>query len=250
MSLKTSTRSIQSQLASYCKDGVLSPIEGAREERLPTYRRLVFNVIRDTLRQAYPISYEILSKEEWGNLVYDFFKNHNCQHHEVWKMPYELVEYVESTQYHISIDKPYLLELLYFEWLEIEIHGHEDVDLPDYVPYTGELEEVLVLNPYTRLIQLNYPVHKMSHREVSAHQGHYFVLIYRDLSEDKVHFMELSPFTAQLLVQLQESDGVPSPILKGLAEKAGQPEETIIHHANNFLFTLQEKEVVLGIKKK
>lgn len=246
MLLKEETKNIQSQLSGYCRDGKIMPIQGASENRLPTYRRLVFNVIRDTLSQAYPISYEVLDREEWGNLVYEFFKEHNCQNHEVWKMPYELVEYVEATEYHIKLGKPYLLELLYFEWLEIEIHGHEDQEIEPFIPFTGDMSQTLVINPYIKIVQLEYPVHKLSHKELEANKGNYFIMIYRAVETDKVHFSELSNFSAHLISSLISNNQRVDQMLDNIAEKSNIEKEALYSAARDFLNQMQEKGVVLG----
>lgn len=246
MLLKEETKSVQSLLSDYCRDGELRAIDGAKADRLPTYRRLVFNVVRDTLAQAYPITFEVLDREEWSNLVFTFFKEHNCQHTEVWKMPYELVEYVEKTQYHELINRPYLLELLYFEWLEIEIHGAEDVDLSHVVPIDTSWENI-ELNPYLKTIQLEYPVHKMAHGELEDNKGNYFVMIYRSISTDKVHFNELSPFSAHLLSAVQNGKKV-TDFVKEVAVANRMNEDELMQGAQSFLSQMKEKEVVIGCR--
>ena len=248
MLLKEGTKKIQSQLSNYCKTGNLTPIEGAKGERLPTYRRLVFNVIRDTLRQAYPITFEVLNSEDWNNLVYDFFSNHSCQNNEVWKMPFELVQYVEETGYHIKLNKPYLLEMLYFEWLEIEIHGQEDVEIPILSSINGTLSDNIFLNPYCKIIQLEYPVHKFGHKELEDNKGIYFVCIYRSISTDKVHFLELSNFSAHLLSLLSSDELKISEAIEQIATNAKMSKSALRTSATNFISKMEEKEVVLGRK--
>ena len=159
--LSKETIDIQNQLATYCRDGKLVPIEGAKEDRLHNYRRLVFNVICDTLETAYPITNQVLEEGEWDELMFDFFNEHPCQDPQVWRMPKELIGFTESKKYADKWDKPYLIELLWFEWLEVDVHGLDDVELDEKASIKDVWTDELVLNPYIEFVELDYPVHKM-----------------------------------------------------------------------------------------
>ncbi|HYG53588.1 MAG TPA: putative DNA-binding domain-containing protein, partial [Flavobacteriales bacterium] len=125
--LRPETKSIQSKMAAYCREPEFTDaIEGSKPGRLHNYRRLVFNIIEDTLADAYPITRSMMDDEEWIDMVNAFFSKHNCQSTQLWRMPFELVEFVENHEYHTKIGRPYLLELLYFEWLEIEVYQSPD----------------------------------------------------------------------------------------------------------------------------
>jgi hypothetical protein len=85
MNLLPETHTVQSQLAKYCRDGVAVQLEGALSDRLPQYRRLVYNIIQDNIESAYPIAFKYLPTEVWEELVYDFFSIHECQSLEIAK---------------------------------------------------------------------------------------------------------------------------------------------------------------------
>lgn len=205
--LKPDTKILQSQMAGYCRvPQYYESIEGTRPERLHHYRRLVFNIVEDTLQNAYPITHSLLSEEEWIDLVNDFFSQHDCQSPQLWRMPFELVEYVGKTGYHLKLNKPYLLELLYFEWLELEIYQGEDQPHNDFQEKGDILDSPLVVNPDHRLIQLTYPVHTKEYERMEEVKGNYFVLIYRHRVTYSVHFIELSPFLAIVFSQLAEKN--------------------------------------------
>lgn len=198
--LSSETHQYQSLLAAYTRDGDISQVKGVRLERVPQYRRLVYNVIKDILSQAFPIAKKVMGAEPFYNLCYAFFKEHACQNPQVWKMPLEVVNYVKNTNYQSS-DFPFLHELLKFEWLEIQVHTQKNVDLPSLFP-VHQSEQVLKLNPYHSFITLKNPIHKLHHAQWMENQGNYPILIYRDLTEHKVHFEELSPFGYLLLQQI------------------------------------------------
>src|SRR6056297_2072235 len=110
--LKNDTHNIQSSLADYCRNGEAVDLPGTTDGRLPQYRRLVFGVISNTMKQAYPIAAKHLGPEVWDQLVEDFFANHACQNPQVWRMPRELIDYVESSGYDEKLQLPHLLDLL------------------------------------------------------------------------------------------------------------------------------------------
>lgn len=204
MLLNKDTIAIQRQLAAYCRDGQPRNIEGARPDRLHNYRRLVFNIIFDSLSQAYPITRAVLSEEEWEQLINDFFTGHDPQSNQIWKMPYELYEYAEASAYHEKLKRPYLLELLYFEWVEIEVYCMPDAEVPPCVGEGDMVSDRIIVNPDYRLLHLTYPVHKRPAKELEEHRDNYFVLVFREADSGKVQFMELSPLFAFVFERLAE----------------------------------------------
>ena len=112
----------QSRLAMYCRTGDLLPIKGLTDNRVQTYRRLVYNVIDDTLQSAFPLTYDLLTTEEWDEIVNLFFSNHACQSTSVWKMPFEFYQFIENSAGELKEKYKFLAELLLFEWTEIEIY--------------------------------------------------------------------------------------------------------------------------------
>ena len=59
----------------------------------------------------------------------------------------------------IGLGKPFLDDLLYFEWMEIEVHTMPDRPFPDYVKEGNVLEDRLAFNPEYEIIRMDYPVH-------------------------------------------------------------------------------------------
>lgn len=227
--LKPDTAEIQNNMATYCRvPEYTGTIEGARPERLHNYRRLVFNIVEDTLQSAYPITHTLLTEQEWIDLVNDFFSQHNCQSAQLWQMPYELVEYVENTGYHLKLNKPYLLELLYFEWLEIEVYQMPDAPHAEYTAQGDLLDDAIVVNPDFKLVQLAYPLHKKDHREYEAQKGNYFVLIFRHKTNYSVNFFELSPFLALVFNHLVENKGSLRASLVAVGNANGIHDENIL----------------------
>ena len=197
--LKRDTEEIQHKLARYCRTGEETHIEGARNSRLHHYRRLVKNVINNTMKHAYPITREVLGKEQWDKLISLFFTQHDPQTPKVWELPYELYEFVKENDIASALNLPILEDLMCLEWIEIQVHTMEDEEIPDFTSDGDLLSDPLVVNPEHELIRLEYPVHKLSASEAGRKKGNYFVMVFREPDSGKVRFVNLSVLYVYLL---------------------------------------------------
>ena len=200
--LKTATKKQQQLLAEYCRTGNIPSGLLAKTDRLHHYRRLVYNVIYDTLASAYPITKAYLGKEKWKSLIDDFFKNYPNQSPQIWKMPYGLFEYLMDYPNPHSETFPFLAELVHFEWLEIELYAESDIEIGKAV---STLESINI-NPHHRIVQLSYPFHRLSVAAAIQSPETKFVVLFRNLENYKIEFSEVSILVAQVLKALPEND--------------------------------------------
>ena len=117
-------------------------------------------------------------------------------------MPYGLLEFVTDYPTKIVEEKPFLAELIYFEWLEIELYAEPDLKLESF---SSTIKRVN-LNPHHRLIQLNYPFHKESVESALTNPKPHYVVLFRNLETFKVEFTEVTLFITQVLESLEEND--------------------------------------------
>jgi hypothetical protein len=248
MLLKKDTAHIQGELATYCRDGNLVPIRGANPERLPHYRRLVFNVVNGAMEQAYPITLQVLGEQEWQDLIHAFFTQHNAQSSQVWKLPYELYIFAREHVWQHKLNRPYLIDLLYFEWIEIEVYCMPDGNIPSWISGNHLLTKAMVVNPDFRILHLKYPVHKKAWKELESAQGSYFVLVFREPELGKVKFIELSPFFALLFERLTLSPCSAEEALHSAATqlKLKTDPTELFQKARPFFEEVIEQRAVLG----
>ncbi|MEA3478680.1 MAG: putative DNA-binding domain-containing protein [Bacteroidota bacterium] len=216
--LKPDTIQIQNDLAGYCRTGKMVDIPGTSKARLPHYRRLVYNVINSTMEQAFPITREILDDEEWKTLIDRFFIEHDTQTPKLWELPYELFKYAKSAGYAEQFSKPYLTDLLYFEWVEIEVHTMRDKFHPDYTPEGDLINDPIVLNHESRLIRLRYPVHLYAASETISKPGNYYVFIFREPETGTVRFMSLSVLHVHLFEKFYLNNLIVSDFIDDIAK--------------------------------
>jgi hypothetical protein len=250
MKLRDDTARIQDLLGDYCRSGEGEEIPGVTPGRLTHYRRLVYNVIRDTMDRAFPIALAALGEETWDLLVQDFFTHGFPQTPQVWRLPLEFYNYHKRKESGARIQKPYLEDLLYFEWIEIEVHTMPDRPFPNYVSKGNLFTDILAFNPDFEIIQLEYPVHMYPAREAAELKGDYFVLIFREPETGKVLFLNLSAIHTYILGLLLD-EGRPLNQLKGdIAQTAGIESMKYLDDAlEKFTGDLMRKKLILGFRK-
>jgi len=249
MLLREDTYRIQSELAEYCRTGELKPIKGAKTDRLHHYRRLVFNVVNDSLETAYPITRDILSNEQWDDLVNDFFQKHDPKSPQIWKLPFEFYQYCLEKNYAELLKMEFLNDLLYFEWIEIEVHTMKDEEIPAFDDQGDLLESPVIINPEYRLLHLQYPVHKMPASELVQNKGDYFVVAYRHQDTLSVKFFELSALFGVVFEILAHNSLNARTALSSAAEMFNiDDEQELIQNSLPFLNDLVVQGIILGFK--
>ncbi len=202
--LKPQTKQVQTDFADYCRTGIAIDLPGARHDRLPHYRRLVINVIKDTLSQAYPLTKNLLGAARFDQLAEEFFANHRCQHEQVFRMAGELVTYFAQQKNHpVRNEFPFIDDLLEFEWIELDVYIKADVTTPKIASTSNIKTEPLLLNPIYTLSQFKYPVFLKKANEITdADAGQYYCLAHRHPESFKAIFTELSAHMVLVVEQL------------------------------------------------
>lgn len=248
--LHNDTYKIQRNLAAYCRGRQSGLIPGINEERLPHYKRLISGVIYDTLETAYPITEQILTENEWQFLVDDFFKNHNIQTAQVWKMPFEFYLYCRDQDMAGKLKRPYLNDLLYFEWVEIEIHTMPDKALPAYDSPTDFFDEILVFNPDYKILELEYPVHRLQVSQLAENKGKYFIVAFREHKNFSVQFLEITATFAAIFNRISAKERSGENILAEISSYfENEEKQEVIRMGHAFINALYEQGLILGSKR-
>lgn len=248
MELSKETESIQNSLAMYCRSGIETQIPVSRPENLVHYRKLVFNIVLNTMEQAFPITYKNLSSEEWKNLVNDFFLNHDSQTPQVWKLPFEFYQFVSEHNFAKKLKKPYLNDLLLFEWIEIEVHTMPDIEASMHNPEGNLFTDILVLNPEFKLITINYPVHIHPPEKTIDQKGNYYLIAFRHPEELNVKFLNLSILHAYIIEKLAEEKYSMNQVIEEALSFFNVNKNELITNISTFLNDLLEQKLILGYK--
>ncbi len=250
MHLRKETISIQERLGEYCRTGVKLELPGVTPGRIHHYRRLISNVVTDTLHTAFPITVAALGEHQWELLVQDFFADGIPQTPQVWKLPFEFYQYHAGRETGKRIGKPFLDDLLYFEWMEIEIHTMPDRPFPDFVTEGELFNDRLVFNPEHEIIQLSFPVHTHPVRETIELEGEHYALLYRMPESGHVQFLNLSALNIYIITRLQEEKVTLNEIKNEIARVAGIESGRYLDEAlQKFLGDLMERKLILGFTR-
>ncbi len=249
--LRPETIMIQENLAGYCRTGKEDDIPGLTPGRLPHYKRLVNNVVFGTIGQAFPIARKVLNDNEWTYLLHNFFVEHDAQTPILWKLPYEFFRYVADQDYASELKKPWLNDLLWFEWLEIEVHMMPDHVHGKYAEKGDPITDPVVMNMDSKLIRLQYPVHLYPVKEVESKAGDYYLSVYREMESGTVRFLNLSPLYVRLLdLLMQDETRAAATHLPRLSQEYKLADaEALKRQINNFVEQMLKSGLVLGFRK-
>jgi hypothetical protein len=249
MQLLETTYRHQAALAGYCRTGLYNAIPGVRTKHVSQYRRLVYNVVDDMLQSAYPLTHHLLTAKEWKALVQEFFSSHACQSPQVWYMPKELYQYLLQTEHALLKKYPFLQELLWLEWLEVELYMMEDKQA-EYTAAGNLLTDPLVLNPEHQLQHFQYPVHLKNARQITPpDKGDYFLVLFRKPDSGDVAFINLSPALVSMLELLQEGPQYLETLIQQSCAAWQLPVTAEIRAASQaFCTQALENQLILGFK--
>lgn len=235
----------QKQLGFYCKTGTQQPKTSIQDNTFH-YRRLVINVVKNTLSNAYPLTVKLLGKDIFDSAVHFFFENHNCKENQVWKLPLEFYQFYSENDFPFEHNYPFLNELLLFEWLEIEVFMMPNEEI---LPFTtsGNIElDKLVINPELKIQVLHYPIHEKVANTISSDDyGNYFISVHRNQNDFQVYFNEISYQHAQILMQLYEQPKSFYDVLPIILEVESD-EQIAKQYLTDFIHFAFENQLLLG----
>lgn len=247
MPLHDDTYRQQADLANYCRTNILADSLQVAKDRVTHYRRLVFNVINDSLQSAFPLAFNLLKEKEWDDMVHEFFSIHNNQSPQIWKMPKDFYLFWKDYDHPVIKTYPHLTDLLFFEWIEIELFMMEDKAMPHCSREGDILNGLLAFNPEHKFIHVRFPVHlknALHIREEDA--GDYYILVYRERETGKVQFIDLSPLYTLILENLVQGLSLQE-ILEELRNKFEvEATQEIQKNILELLDKLRKKEFFLG----
>ncbi|MCB0310653.1 MAG: putative DNA-binding domain-containing protein [Bdellovibrionales bacterium] len=234
----------------YCRGKSKKSVDGVDLERAKQYPRLISNIIGENLRKAYPVTFSALDRSVWKNLLSDFFAEWDLPDPQLWKMPFQLLEFVRAKRYSEKLEMPYLEDLLLFEWTEIAVYMRPDGKYPIYCTSGDLSKDALVLNQDHQILHLNYPVFKFATNDLHDRRGDYFLLVFRHVDTCKVHFIEVSTALARLIQILSVKPQSGLNAIEDLGKELGSEVTAEIREiAMDFYQALKEQGMIIGYQR-
>lgn len=184
------------------------------QEKNPTnsaykvYQKLVFYRFEEIVKTTFIEFCKHISSDELEKSVYAFLKNPPNTPY-VWQIANDYRKFVKKQK--LFHDRKYLYELLYFDWIEVEIYMKEYKKLKkkDF-----SWENGYKLAPSARLKNFNFDIINKEYENEREN----FLIIYNDFKNDEVLFREINQFLYVLIKTTNKKESI-SKTLKLLCEE-------------------------------
>lgn len=227
--------------------------QNIERRRMNVYRELFLGNVSAFIENAFPVAGAALGSDVWQSLIQTFFAEHQAKSPFFREIPLEFMTWLQENPQTLEKLPPWLMELLHYEWLELEIStrdGDGDNGWPEnFADTPPEATKPVTLSPYYEMAAYQFPVQTISadNRPDTPPETPTFLMVYRR-RDHKVRFMELTPQVALFVQALAENpDRTPLDALKTVEQQTGQPlYESWLTQTLQDLF---ERDVLAGVKE-
>lgn len=158
-------------------------------QRMQIYVDLLFNNLQDFLSTTFPVTYSILSNNEWLSLVRAFYAEHACQTPYFREIAGECVQWLSQRQPSLALCQkyPFLIELMHYEWVEIALLSDPSAIDDNLIQAPADLlNNPLVLNPVLLLQAYQYPVQRISPQQLRC-RTHVFSFSTQSTTQNRLY---------------------------------------------------------------
>lgn len=163
------------------------------------YNQLIFSRFYDAISGANPVLFSLISKEKSRQIVQEFIKSGYAKGSLLWQISKEFRSFLKKRK--DILDFPFLDELLWFEYSEIDLFMR---DFSDIRPTEFKWDFKFKLGKNAILRILKYAVHN-GEFETSRRT---FLLAYYDISKKRVFYIELNEFMYRLIRKIVAKNGL------------------------------------------
>ena len=215
-----------------------------KEKRMAVYREIVFNNIFGSVSACFPVCQQVLGKRAWLKLAKQFFATHAASTPIFREIPQEFLEFLATVK-----NLPFYFQLLaHYEWVELAVSA-QITEVTRLSKTHDFLNEIPMLAPAHKLLEYDYPVHKISATFKPKSAEKTYLLVFRN-AEFKVNFIELNPMTFQLLKLINEKKMTGEQALMRLAEELKHPNtDAVIAFGLGILQDLANQQAIIGSVK-
>jgi hypothetical protein len=173
-------------------------VERVEPRRMKIYQDLFYNNVEDFLASSFPVTKRLWKGDEWQRMIREFLKQHRAQSPLFLDMPLEFMDFIQARGQNWLSRKPFLLELLHYEWIELSVWLADDG--PEEGTAVWSEEHCPVINHAARLLAYQWPVHRISEEFEPSEDdaaSPTFLLVHRE--DEDVRFTLLTAATWQFL---------------------------------------------------
>lgn len=179
-------------------DILINQEKGHEKTAVGVYQKLVFYRFEEIIQNTFLEFCKEVSENEQKELIIAFMKDTPSTAF-VWQIAKDFILFVKKNK--IFEDRPYLYELLYFDWIEVEIQMRE---YKDKKPSKFSWNKKYKLSKSARIIEFEYDILNANIKE----KKHTPTLIYLDFEDNEVKFREINPFVYELLKRVDKKEPI------------------------------------------
>ncbi|WP_321313611.1 putative DNA-binding domain-containing protein [Halarcobacter sp.] len=173
-------------------DNLLDQSKKFESSPISIYQRLVFQRYEEVLRNSFPLFIKEVDEELFENSIKDFMKKTPSTPF-LWKVPKDYIKFVKRNK--LFNKQKYLYELLYLDWIEIEIYMREyKFSKKKRFSY----KDTYKLSKSARIKKFKYDI---LNKEYTIRREN-FVVIYYDFETNEVVYREINHLIYELLKRL------------------------------------------------
>jgi len=172
------------------------------------YQKLVFYRFEEIVKSTFIEFCKYISEDELEKSIYSFLKNPPSTPY-VWQIANDYRKFVKKQK--LFHNRKYLYELLYFDWIEVEIYMKEykEIKKKDF-----NWENGYKLAPSARLKRFDFDIINKDYENTREN----FLIIYYDYKSDEVLYREINQFLYVLIKKSNKKESI-SKILEILCKE-------------------------------
>lgn len=239
---------LQAEFAAHLRDPENCPAPaGIEERRLAVYRRLFFGNLRNLMARNFPVLRRLLDEAEWDRLIREMMVEHRSTTPLFPEIGGELLRFMAGPGKRWLTERPWMAELIHWEYLETLARLHEaEVPEPE-VMHAAKDDYVPALNPTLQMARYCWPVHQIRPEFIpsTALEQTLNLLVYRQ-HDDQVAFERVNDFTLHFLLLMQSNAGSTGlALLQALAEELSiSPRDQVVEAGFRMLQHLSRRQAI------
>ena len=179
-------------------DILMDQKQGFSKTPIGVYQKLVYTRYEEVIKNSMPLLIDEISHNELEKSIIKFMKDTSTTPF-VWQIPNDYRKFVKKNK--IFDDKKYLYELMYYDWVEIEIYMKE-YKLKEQKRFS--YKKSYTLSQSSRIKRFKYDI---IGNEYSSKREN-FLVIYYDFTTNDVLFREINQLIYELFKRLNKKQSI------------------------------------------
>ncbi len=179
-------------------DILLQQQKGFENSTINVYQKLVYMRYEEVIKNSLPLFLDFISPKELKDSVLKFMEDAPTTPF-VWQIPNDYRKYAKKNK--IFHDKKYIYELMYYDWIEVEIYMKEyKLKKLDTFKY----ENIYKLSKSARIKKSKFDIIGKNYESKREN----YSIIYYDFEKDDVIYREINPLIYYLIKNLNKQESL------------------------------------------